>query len=144
MAIRWSKSRSVCSTAKTRLRRETWTRSSATLGTVSGCFDARRCLLPWRCSRLVLGIGANAAFFQLIDTVRLRDSLRPLAAGVIGPPLAVAAMRAASTLLFGLSPTDPPTMFGATALLAVASALAGAVSAWRAARVDPSIALPCD
>jgi len=94
---------------------------------------------------LVLGIGANAAFFQLIDTVRLRDSLWPLAAGVlIGPPLAVAAMRAARTLLFGLSPTDPPTMFGATALLAVASALAGAVPAWRAARVDPSIALPCD
>jgi len=75
----------------------------------------------------------------------VRDSLWPLAAGVlIGLPLAAAAMRAASTLLFGLSPTDPPTMFGATALLAVAGALAAAVPAWRAARVDPGIALRCD
>ena len=56
----------------------------------------------------------------------LRDSLWLLALGLlIGIPLAAAAMRGASTLLFGLSPTDVPTMVGATAVLAVAAALAG-------------------
>jgi predicted permease len=74
-----------------------------------------------------------------------RESLWPLAVGLlIGLPLAAAAMRGASALLFGLSPTDPPTMLGATALLAVAGAVAGSVPAWRAARVDPGIALRCD
>ena len=75
----------------------------------------------------------------------LRDSLWLLALGLlIGIPLAAAAMRGASTLLFGLSPTDVTTMVGATAVLAVAAAVAGAVPAWRAARVDPGIALRCD
>jgi len=75
----------------------------------------------------------------------LRDSLWLLALGLlIGIPLAAATMRGASALLFGLSPTDVTTMAGATAVLAVAAALASAVPAWRAARVDPGIALRCD
>jgi putative ABC transport system permease protein len=75
----------------------------------------------------------------------LRDSLWLLAFGLlIGIPLAAAAMRGASTLLFGLSSTDVTTMVGATTVLAVAAALASAVPAWRAARVDPAIALRCD
>ena len=90
--------------------------------------------------RLSLGSTRN----QIVMLV-LRDSLWPLAAGLlIGLPLAAAAMRGVSTLLFGLSPTDPPTMFAATALIAAAGALAGSLPAWRAARVDPSIALRCD
>ena len=68
-----------------------------------------------------------------------------IAAGLlIGLPLAGGAMRGASTLLFGLSPTDVTTMVGATVVLAVSAALAGSVPAWRAARVDPAIALRSD
>jgi len=75
----------------------------------------------------------------------LRDSLWLLALGLlIGLPLAAAAMRGASTLLFGLSPTDLTTMLGAAGLLAAAAGLAGSIPAWRAARVDPQAALRCD
>jgi predicted permease len=75
----------------------------------------------------------------------LRDSLWPLAAGLLmGIPLAAAVMRGAGALLFGLSPTDLTTMAAATAVLAGAAALAGSVPAWRAARVDPAIALRGD
>ena len=89
-----------------------------------------------------LSLGSTRA--QIVMLV-LRDSLWLLASGLlIGIPLAAAAMRGASTLLFGLSPTDVTTMVGATAVLAVAAALAGSVPAWRAARVDPGIALRCD
>ena len=64
-----------------------------------------------------LSLGSTRA--QIVMLV-LRDSLWPLAVGLlIGLPLAAAAMRGASTLLFGLSPTDVTTMVGATAVLAV-------------------------
>jgi hypothetical protein len=80
-----------------------------------------------------------------IVTLVLRDSLWLLALGLlIGLPLAGAVMRGVSTLLFGLSPTDLTTMLGATALLAAAAGLAGSVPAWRAARVNPDIALRCE
>ncbi len=89
-----------------------------------------------------LSLGSTRA--QIVMLV-LRDSLWPLAAGLlIGLPLAGGAMRGASTLLFGLSPTDVTTMVGATVVLAVSAALAGSVPAWRAARVDPAIALRSD
>jgi putative ABC transport system permease protein len=89
-----------------------------------------------------LSLGSTRA--QIVMLV-LRDGLWPLVAGLlIGLPLAAGAMRGASTLLFGLSPTDVTTMVGATAVLAVSAALAGSVPAWRAARVDPGIALRSD
>lgn len=89
-----------------------------------------------------LSLGSTRA--QIVMLV-LRDSLWPLAGGLLmGLPLAAAAMRDASSFLFGLSPTDVTTLVGATLVLAVAAALAGSVPAWRAARVDPGIALRCD
>jgi hypothetical protein len=75
----------------------------------------------------------------------LRDSLWLLALGLLlGLPLAATAMRGASTFLFGLSPTDLTTMAVAAGVLAAVAGLAGAIPAWRAARVKPGIALRCD
>jgi predicted permease len=80
-----------------------------------------------------------------IVTLVLRDSLWLLALGLlIGVPATALAMRAASTLLFGLSPTDLATMAAAASLLATAAGLAGGIPAWRASRVDPQIALRCE
>jgi putative ABC transport system permease protein len=61
-----------------------------------------------------------------------------LAVGLAG---AVAASRALVALLFGTSRLDPLTYLGVVALLVGVSAIASAVPAWRAARVDPSITL---
>ena len=75
-------------------------------------------------------------------TVVLRDSLWLLAVGaLVGLPLAVAAMRGAGTLLFGIAATDLPTLAGATGLLVVAGALAGSLPAWRAALLPPMAAI---
>ena len=89
-----------------------------------------------------LSLGSTRA--QIVMLV-LRDSLWLLATGlVVGLPLAAATMRAASTLLYDLSPADPATVTAATCLLAAAAGLAGSIPAWRAARVSPDIALRCE
>jgi macrolide transport system ATP-binding/permease protein len=61
-----------------------------------------------------------------------------LAIGIIG---AVALARVASSLLFGISPTDLPTFLGVTLLLAVVAVLACYAPARRAMKVDPMVAL---
>jgi predicted permease len=75
----------------------------------------------------------------------LRDSVWLLALGLLlGLPLAALTMRAAGAFLFGLSPTDLTTMAAAAGVLGAVAGLAGAVPAWRAARVKPGVALRCD
>jgi hypothetical protein len=91
---------------------------------------------------LRLALGSTRARIVLLV---LRDNVWSTGAGLaIGLPLAVAAMRGARTLLFGLTPTDVPTVLGATGLLASASVLAAALPAWRAARIRPDVALRSD
>ncbi|HEY6108926.1 MAG TPA: ABC transporter permease [Gemmatimonadales bacterium] len=61
-----------------------------------------------------------------------------IALGLVG---AVIASGALITLLFGVSRLDPVTYLGVVLLLAVVAALASGIPAWRAARIDPAIAL---
>lgn len=60
---------------------------------------------------------------------------------VIGLAGAVLASQLIVTLLFGTSPLDPVTYLGVVALMLGVSAIACWVPAWRAARIDPVIAL---
>jgi len=59
----------------------------------------------------------------------------------LGLLAAVAATRLMASLLFGVPPLDPPTFIAAAALLLAVAALASAVPALRASRVDPVVAL---
>jgi putative ABC transport system permease protein len=61
-----------------------------------------------------------------------------IALGLVG---AVIASRALITLLFGVSRLDPVTYLAVVVLLALVAALASGIPAWRAARIDPAIAL---
>ena len=89
-----------------------------------------------------LALGSTRA--QIVRLV-LRDNVWVMAAGLgFGVPLAIAAMRGASALLFGLTPTDLPTVLGATCLLMSAGAMSAAFPAWRAARIRPNEALRSD
>jgi len=72
----------------------------------------------------------------------MRETIGLLAVGaLIGVPAALAAARLIKTLLFGLGPSDPLTIAGATFTLVAAGALAGFLPARRAASVEPTIAL---
>ena len=56
---------------------------------------------------------------------------------VIGVVLGLGAAKSASTLLFGLQPTDPATLAAATALLAAIGLIASYLPARRASKLDP-------
>ncbi|MPZ21530.1 MAG: FtsX-like permease family protein [Luteitalea sp.] len=67
---------------------------------------------------------------------------RLIAAGtVIGLVLSVALGRLLATMLFGVQPLDPITFASVTIVLTVTAAVAIATPAWRAAHVDPAVAL---
>jgi ABC-type antimicrobial peptide transport system permease subunit len=86
-----------------------------------------------------MAMGARA---HQVRTMVLRHSMRLVASGTVAGLLAAILLtRTLSSLLFGVSPTDPLTL-GATALvLAVAAGVATWIPAERATRVDPVRAL---
>jgi len=86
-----------------------------------------------------LALGAEpAGMLRLIVVEGLFLALAGLALGIAG---AFALTRLISSLLFGVTPTDPASFGAVVVLLLVVSLVATAVPAWRAARVDPARAL---
>jgi putative ABC transport system permease protein len=72
----------------------------------------------------------------------MNDALQMIAWGTaIGLLAAWAASRLISSMLFGLTGTDPSTVAGATGLLVLVGALAGFLPARRASAIDPMVAL---
>ena len=87
--------------------------------------------------RMALGAQAPVIFGLVI-----RQGLRLILIGIaIGVPSAFLATGALSSLLFGVSATDPLTFVGIPLLLAAVALLACYVPARRATRVDPNVAL---
>jgi predicted permease len=89
-----------------------------------------------------VALGATPA---AVMTAVLRDTLVLVVAGIaIGIPAALASARLLITFLYGLTPRDPATLAFATVTLLAAAALAAALPALRAARIDPNLALRHD
>jgi len=87
--------------------------------------------------RMALGARSRAVLSLI-----LREALLLVVVGLaVGVPAVFAATRFASTLLFGLTPTDPLSLIGAALLMFVVALVAGYIPARRATRVDPLIAL---
>ncbi len=60
---------------------------------------------------------------------------------IIGAPMALASAQALKSLLFGVAVTDPVTLVISIAVLAFAAFLATSIPLWRAAKVNPVVAL---
>jgi len=87
--------------------------------------------------RMALGAKPSAVLRQV-----MRHGLLVAVGGLaIGSALAAAAARLIAGALYGVGIADPVSWLTAIALLLSISALANFIPAWRAARVDPSIAL---
>src|SRR5581483_10503 len=62
----------------------------------------------------------------------------------IGLVLAILVSTLIAGMLYGVNSTDPITFGGISVLLSAVAIIASAIPAWRAAKVDPMIALRCD
>jgi predicted permease len=71
-----------------------------------------------------------------------RESLILVLVGlIVGAPVALVSAYALRSLLFGVTATDPLTLLISVVVLALAALLATSIPLWRAARVNPVIAL---
>ena len=72
----------------------------------------------------------------------IRRALGMIAGGaLVGLVLAIALARLMTALLFGVAPLDPVTLVLVPLVLAITGMIAIAGPAWRAAQIDPAIAL---
>ena len=86
-----------------------------------------------------LAMGARAA--DVLKMVIAEAGWMVAIGVIIGVTLGLGAAKAASTLLFGLQPTDPATLISATALLISIGLLASYLPARRASKLDPMTTL---
>ena len=89
-----------------------------------------------------MALGAQAGSVRILV---LRRGLKLVGLGLVaGFAGAVLLGRVMSSLLFATSPFDPPTLVGVFAILSISAVTACLVPAWRATRVDPTVALRAD
>ena len=90
--------------------------------------------------RMALGASRQGVLAMI-----LRESLLIVAFGAaVGLAGAMAATRTIASRLYGVTPTDAPTLAGATAFLIAVAITAAALPALRAAKLDPLTALRCE
>jgi putative ABC transport system permease protein len=100
-------------------------------GVVSFLVEQRRQELA---VRIALGAGRGTVLWLVLNQ-SLKMAALGAAMGLCG---AWASQRLTSGLLFGISPVDPPTLAGAAGVLLAVAALASAIPAARALRIDPA------
>jgi predicted permease len=87
--------------------------------------------------RMSLGAGRSNMLWMVLREILILVSIGV----VIGIPVTLAGDRLVSKMLFGLRPSDPVTLVGATTILLIVAAIAGYLPARRASLVDPMVAL---
>jgi putative ABC transport system permease protein len=102
-------------------------------------------VLSYSVRRRVQEIGIRLALgATLSDVLRMiiLEGLRPTLLGVsIGIAGALGLARVMANLVYGVKPTDPLTFLSVAILLAMVALLASVIPAYRAAKVDPVVAL---
>jgi predicted permease len=107
----------------------------------AGVFGVVSYFVNERTQEIGIRIALGARFADVVTTVILRG-LAPVILGVgLGMVGGFAVARLMMSMMYGVSPTDPPTFVGAPLLLMSVAFLASLIPALRAARIDPIVAL---
>jgi predicted permease len=109
-----------------------------------GIYGVVSFLVAQRSHELAVRVAVGASVANVLWLV-MKQGLRLAATGAfIGFAGTWATQKLISDLLFGISPVDPLTLAGSAAFLVAVVVLACWVPSWRAARVDPCIALKAE
>jgi len=109
-----------------------------------GLYGATAYTVERRASEIGVRIALGARRAQVLWMILRQVGVVAMIGLSIGIPTALAAATLLSTMLFGLTATDPATLTGAAATLLAVVLLAGLVPARRAARIDPLTAIRTD
>lgn len=105
-------------------------------------------VLAYTVSRRTAEVGVRIALGadrRNVVTMIVRESFRPVAAGMaVGLVAALMLTPWLDAVLFGVTPTDPPTFVAAATIFAAAATMASLLPALRAARINPMQALRVD
>jgi putative ABC transport system permease protein len=113
----------------------------ATILAAIGLYGLLAYSIRQRTSELGIRIALGASPANVIGMI-LAQGLRPAAAGVlIGLAIAGATVRVLQSLLFEVKPLDYQVFLAVATLLITVAALACAIPARRAIRIDPAMAL---
>jgi predicted permease len=109
-----------------------------------GLYGVLSMFVAQRTREIGVRVAVGAQRWDVLSLVLGEGLKLALAGALIGLVGAMAAMRLVSSLLYGVTTTDPMTFAGAPLLLMVIAALASWLPARRAAKVDPIRALRYD
>ena len=113
----------------------------AILLTTIGLYGVISYIVAMRRNEIGIRMALGASGADVVGTIT-RQTVRMLAAGVaLGVLLSIAATRGASSLLFGIQPSDVLSVLGAALFLVIVGLVAGYIPARRASRMDPSSAI---
>jgi predicted permease len=108
---------------------------------VIGLYGVTSYVTSQRTHEIGVRMAVGATHPQIVRLI-VQDGSRLVFLGVAaGALLTLAGSRVVRSFLFGVSPHDPLTLLASLALLTAVALIACAIPAWRAARVDPAIAL---
>jgi len=115
--------------------------ASALALAIVGIFGVTSYTMAQRTHEIGIRMALGAEPGTVLGMVMGESSVLVVAGIVIGAPVALAASRLISSMLFGLKPSDPVTIAGAAVVMGAVAALAGYLPARSATKVDPMVAL---
>ncbi|HET9948650.1 MAG TPA: ABC transporter permease [Longimicrobiales bacterium] len=108
---------------------------------VIGLYGTTAYSVTRRRSEIGIRIALGAMRTRVVRMVMREVGVMVAAGMILGALLALAATRLVASFLFGVAPGDPATFALAALVLGLVAGAAGALPAWRAARLDPMAAL---
>jgi ABC-type antimicrobial peptide transport system permease subunit len=113
----------------------------ATLLACLGLYGVTAYTTARRTSEIGVRVALGASGRGIVRMVLAESVALTLAGIAVGIPVALMAARLVADRLFGVTPSDVPTVVGAVLVLLAVTSIAGLIPARRAAHVDPVVAL---